>query len=733
MTQLKSQIAEHTRHKTIEHGFPSSEVSLVAKRESWRKEVYRPPYYIHKWWARRLGSVFRAIILASCADIDENVEELFYSPARYPDMVIFDPFMGSGTTLGEALKLGCKVIGRDINPVAASLVTVALQTYNRSDVMRTYNQIREAAADRIKSFYKTKLPNGDVVDVLYYFWVKTIVCPECESDIDLFSNYIFSKHTYPKKHPEAKAVCPRCANINDVMYDDEEATCGGCGLVYHPGVGPMNRGEVTCPYCEARFKTIDMVKDMEHPLPSRMYAKMALNARGEKIYLPITNYDQQIYQQAEKALEQLYEYIPQTALEPGHNTQQVLNYHYTYWRQMFNDRQLASIAILIAEIKRIPSDDLRFLFAVLLSGVLEFNNMFCSFKGEGTGAVRHMFAHHILKPEFTPLEANLWGTPKSSGAFSTLFRRRIRKLLSYKSSPFELRLVENEKGNLKSRKVFGLSDPMEYSISTTYEDFQKSGSDVYISCGDSANTDIPDKSVDLVITDPPFFDNVHYSELADFFYVWLQQMLPYNPKFQEKTTRTSGEVQDTEEKRFAQKLEIVFRECNRVLKHHGLLIFTYHHTRVEGWSSVYKAVRAAGFYIVDAHPVKAEMAVSVPIQQAKTPVNFDLVLVCRKKASNGADAVSEFTSLPVCVQETKNSVRELRSASLKVSLGDIKVILMGKVLVNLAKLEDLDQEIEALYQIESKADQLVRQINAAPEANPSADRRSQNYQLFLLP
>ena len=59
----------------------------------------------------------------------------------------------------------------------------------------------------------------------------------------------------------------------------------------------------------------------------------------------------------------------------------------------------------------------------LFSGTLEFNNLFASYKGEGTGAVRHMFAHHILKPERTPIEANVWGTPKSSGSFSSLLRR----------------------------------------------------------------------------------------------------------------------------------------------------------------------------------------------------------------------------------------------------------------------------------------------------------------------
>ena len=54
--------------KLIENDFPFAELSLVAERESWRKEVYRPVYYLHKWWARRLGSVFRGILLGTCLE-----------------------------------------------------------------------------------------------------------------------------------------------------------------------------------------------------------------------------------------------------------------------------------------------------------------------------------------------------------------------------------------------------------------------------------------------------------------------------------------------------------------------------------------------------------------------------------------------------------------------------------------------------------------------------------------
>ena len=58
--------------------FPFEFVSQLAEMESWRKEVYRPIYHIHKWWAKRLGSVFRAILLGSALPESENLVEAFY-------------------------------------------------------------------------------------------------------------------------------------------------------------------------------------------------------------------------------------------------------------------------------------------------------------------------------------------------------------------------------------------------------------------------------------------------------------------------------------------------------------------------------------------------------------------------------------------------------------------------------------------------------------------------------
>ena len=103
MTPSTPQLVENVRlGRAIENDFPVVEVSQVAEHESWRKEINRPLYHIHKWWATRLGSVFRAMNLAALSPSGTNIWESFYKFNDLAGRVILDPFMGSGTTLGEA-------------------------------------------------------------------------------------------------------------------------------------------------------------------------------------------------------------------------------------------------------------------------------------------------------------------------------------------------------------------------------------------------------------------------------------------------------------------------------------------------------------------------------------------------------------------------------------------------------------------------------------------------------
>src|SRR5213083_2761502 len=91
--------------------FPFEFLSRLAERESWRKEIHRPIYHIHKWWAKRLGSVFRGILLGSCLGEKADLCQAFYDTHGLGGVTVLDPFMGSGTTVGEAHKLGFTALG----------------------------------------------------------------------------------------------------------------------------------------------------------------------------------------------------------------------------------------------------------------------------------------------------------------------------------------------------------------------------------------------------------------------------------------------------------------------------------------------------------------------------------------------------------------------------------------------------------------------------------------------
>lgn len=710
LSQDATLVARGAGERAIEDAsFPFEKFADVAELESWRKEVHRPVYHIHKWWAQRLGSVFRAILLGAFAPKGTDVLRLFYEPVRIPDAVVFDPFMGSGTTIGEALKLGARAVGRDINPVSHFIVRNALGVHPRAKVVDTYRAIEKDVARQIKRFYRARLVDGTTADVLYFFWVKFVPCPECLAAVDLFSSRVFAQHAYPGRFPEAKALCPSCGAVNLTRYDAESVECGKCRGRFDPQAGPAKGPKATCPKCRHTFPIAKTVKASGHPPEHRLYAKMVLLPNGDKEYVAADAFDQDLYEEAAAYLSKRLASYPVVEIEPGYNTNQVLNYGYTHWHQMFNARQLLCLSVLAERIRGISESNLRDLFACLFSGVLEFNNMFASFKGEGTGAVRHMFSHHILKPERTPLEANVWGTPKSSGSFTTLFESRILRAMDYCEDPSEIR-VSHKNGKLSSEKVYGLSAPIGHTSAKDFSDFRH-GKTLYLSCGDSSKTDLADDSVDAVITDPPFFDNVHYSQLADFFYVWQRHVLGQNGNHVRVSTRSQAEVQQTSPEAFTERLQGVWQECHRVLTRDGLLIFSYHHSRAEGWRSVLEALTGAGFTIVAAHPMKAEMSVAMPKHQASEPIDLDMILVCRKRVGSDCGAINVGLAIEEAAGDAEEQVGRLKVAGRRLSRNDVRVVLMAQVIRRLSQRPWKPELAEQIKAAEEAVESLINRLH----------------------
>jgi putative DNA methylase len=672
MSKAKPPATESLSPLIARDEFPFEFISQVAERESWRKEVYRPIYHMHKWWAKRLGSVFRGILFGCLLPDRASLEEEFYRKQNFSGVTVFDPFMGSGTTIGEAHKLGCTALGRDINPIACEAVRVALGKLDRHDLLHAFSQLKESVGPRIQDLYRSSDQsgqNGRMGDVLYYFWVKQVTSPCCSAEVDLFSSRIIARNAYPDRKPEVQVCCPGCGNLFPALNSDVQVQCGLCRLKFVPQAGNATGAKAVCSRCAKSFSIAEAVRATGRPPGHRLYGKLLLTPTGEKKYLSASAEDLTAYRDCTIRLKQELDdrtiELPVAELADGFNTRQAIGYNYRCWRDFFNDRQLLALGWLQRAIAGLKDEASRDALFLLFSGTLEFNNLFASYKGEGTGAVRHMFSHHILKPERMPIEANVWGTPKSSGSFSTLFETRLLRALDYRIAPFEAR--SNAHG---SGKAHHSSLSFSGEVSGHWPDdgrFEPRG--IYLSCGSSDQTALPDQSVDLVVTDPPFFDNVHYSELADFFHAW-QKNFPRGFLVDAATTRHQREVQDRDAERFADKLMAVLSECKRVLKDDGLLVFSYHHSRSEGWTSLAKAVFGAGFSVLNVHPVKAELSVAAPKSQAKEPIQLDMIFVCQKREKDSRSVPTPDQAASIAVVKSRRKLSRLMAVGFKLSRND---------------------------------------------------------------
>jgi putative DNA methylase len=678
---------------SLELAFPAVMLSEVGTKESWRKEVHRPATSTHKWWAKRLGTVFRGILTSATTPDGADAVGAYGSPLDLAGAVVLDPFSGSGVTGVEALKLGAKAVFLDINPVATLVQRQAVQSWDLRALDAAYEAVELACRSEVDRLHRTE----DGRTALYYFWVATVDCPDCSDTVRLFDSPVFSRNAYPKRVPKAQVVCPECLAVQESRYDFDTEVCPNGHIITQHGAvqGQM----ATCRQGHS-FKILTALRGARPAY--ELYAKMVANSDGSKSYEVITDWDRKLYDECVEALASLPEsaVLPRGELAPGNSTDQAMRWNFREWGDFFNARQLVSLSLIATAIRDLtgPAPE-REALCTLFSGTLEFNNLFTSFKGEGTGAVRHMFSHHILKPERTPLEAHPWGTPQSSGAFSTLYKSRLRRAHEYKAKPADL--IDRGAG---VERITGLSKPLCASIADSWESFASTeGQAVYVATRNSATMDIPDGSVDLIVTDPPYMDNVHYAELADFFHAWLRGMKPYAGYSSAATTRRSGEVQHADPVEFGKAIGAVWTECARVLKPGGLLAFTFHQARISGWVQVVESLRRSGWVVMAVKPVKGEMTTSIVKAGVREPSNLDSVVVCRRV---GDGATNPNLSVEDAVASATKELTSLRDAGIDIGAGDVRSVVRGSLLAYLASTGvDLDESVAT--QVDSLAGESI--------------------------
>jgi adenine-specific DNA methylase len=286
-----------------------------------------------------------------------------------------------------------------------------------------------------------------------------------------------------------------------------------------------------------------------------------------------------------------------------------------------------------------------------------------------------MFRNHAFRPTLTPVEGNFLGTKYGMGSFEQIYAK-VEDAIEYKNNPWEKYV---EEGQTKEKKM---SIDINEEVATTEKEL--GNKNVMLTCGDSSYLEIEDKSVDAVITDPPYFDNVQYSELSDFYYVWLREALKeeydyfqseYAPKSAEAV---KNNAQDKGKDEFTDSLTQILAESRRKLKDDGLMAFTFHHQETDAWSSVLESVLDAGFYITAIYPVQAEMDTSMHIRE-KDNVNYDMIIVCRKRDDEPEEGIWSEMQDRIYL-EAKNKIAELEEEGEHVARGDQFVIVLGKCL-----------------------------------------------------
>jgi len=659
-------IQEKRQKKVIETYFPFSIVSEIAYKESNAKRFYRPVLTLGKWFARRLGSVFRSILiyaaLTPVKDIHQNNKkqwedfwELYLKEHSFQDFAILDPFMGGGTTIIEAIRLGFgKIIGGDLNPIAWFIVKKEIEDVNIDALRDEYDKISSKLRSNILKYYKTKCTQcSDEADVMYYFWIKEINCEKCKEILPLFRGYIFA---YDKKDSSGTSfICPKCETIFQATPTNK-LNCPECKYSFDSSTRMAKHGKYYCSHCGHSAKIVETNLTQGRPV-ERMYAiEYYCSKCNARKYKQADKEDFQLYKEASEEFGKIKKElpIPEQAIPIGAKTQELLNHRILSFQHMFNFRQLLSLGKLLKEILLVQDQNVKEFLLTTFLATLEYNNLLCEYHRKNH-YVYNLFRKHAFPATLNPVENNVWGTKYGTGTFKNFFEKTVR-IKKYCKSPYETYITNNGSTKRKS-----MERSIKGNIVSSYTDLLKNPSkNIFLYCSSSETLQIPDHKIDLVVTDPPYYDNVQYSELSDFYYVWLKLALnDVYPWFNTSLTPKKEEVVKNIKmgktgEDYQKGLQTVFSEVSRVLKPNGLLILTFHHKKTTAWTSLIHSLLDNNFYITAVYPVYAEMKTSTQIRGTKS-IEYDAVFVCRKQLISGSKQQIEWDGLLI---EIRRSVEE---------------------------------------------------------------------------
>lgn len=241
------------------------------------------------------------------------------------------------------------------------------------------------------------------------------------------------------------------------------------------------------------------------------------------------------------------------------------------------------------------------------------------------------FSHHAYSFPYTALENNPLDPEKASGTLQSLFHTRVRRARQWALQPKE-RIIKDG-----TSRTVTLRGEVDVGAEVSHAASLRSGTRRFLLIqGSSASLDLDADSVDYVVTDPPYFDSVQYSDLAAFFRVWLKHLFPADVQWDYDLSESAVEPHTGGEGQYTEVLSAIFAECHRVLrKDQGRLIFTFHHWNPRGWAALTLALKHAHFVLLNRYVVHSENPVSVHISNLRA-LTHDAILVLAPERAGAA-------------------------------------------------------------------------------------------------
>jgi putative DNA methylase len=489
----------------------------------------------------------------------------------------------------------------------------------------------------------------------------------------------------------------------------------------------------TCGSCGKRQKRLDSTKEIGHTAPLGIYALQCRCPKckkegyqyGGRYFKSVEVFDTKRITQAEHEWEKrkdqdLRGFWPESKLEFSmrtHVKDPLPDHGYEYWHHLFNSRQLLGLSLLL---KAIVSSHEQYSLDVVeqsLGAFQYFTRTHCmfSFWNRAQDCLEPFFGEANYNPKNNIIEGNVFGNIGRNNW--TTCSNNVLDALEYIEKPWDWWM---EDGQTKAYKNYP-GDKI-----STQEIYQGSSTDLSF---------IDDKSLyDLIITDPPFGDNIYYADLSDFFYVWLKEALAKlyiglpeakyfehsrSPHSMEAITNSAEHPDDRKpfEKSvhieakylskikemsgndsldendlnpfylpepasdfYSQTLSTCWLESGRLLKPGGIMAFTFHHDDDQAWIDVLKALFGAGYVLVQTYPIRSDESKGDLGQFGSKKIEYDIIHVCRKRLDK-IEPVS-WARMRRWVKSEATRLKELleHTHGKELPLSDLRVILRGKSL-----------------------------------------------------